>query len=84
FNTAEGYAGMGREAYAPTVFEQLELKYVGSGPYACFLTLDKFLCKNVVMAKGVPAPNGYFISSSQEVDLIAKELNYPVFVKPNF
>ncbi|PIK14798.1 ATP-grasp domain-containing protein [Halobacteriovorax sp. JY17] len=84
FNTAEGYIGMGREAYAPTVFEQLNLKYVGSGPYACFLTLDKFLCKSVVMAKGVPAPKGYFISSSQEIDLIADELNYPVFVKPNF
>lgn len=84
FNTAEGYLGMGREAYAPTVFEQLNLNYVGSGPYACFLTLDKFLCKSVVMSKGVPAPKGYFISSTQEIDLIADELNYPVFVKPNF
>ncbi|WP_127716301.1 ATP-grasp domain-containing protein [Halobacteriovorax sp. HLS] len=84
FNTAEGFAGIGREALAPTVFEQLNMKYVGSGPFACFLTLDKYLTKNVLEKKGVITPESYFISDSREIDSLASELSYPVFVKPNF
>jgi D-alanine-D-alanine ligase len=84
FNTAEGFVGIGREAYAPTVFEQLNLSYVGSGPYACFISLDKFLTKKVVEAKGVQTPDSFFVTNDKEIDTIANELLYPIFVKPNF
>jgi D-alanine-D-alanine ligase len=84
FNTAEGFFGAGREAYAPTVFEQLQLPYVGSGPYACFITLDKFLTKKVVEDKGVNTPESFFVTNKNELETVAGELPYPVFVKPNF
>jgi D-alanine-D-alanine ligase len=84
FNTAEGFAGIGREALAPTVFEQNKIPYVGSGPYACFLTLDKFLTKKMVERYGVLTPESIFISEKKDIQTIAKELPYPVFVKPNF
>lgn len=84
FNTAEGFYGIGRESLAPIVFEQLQLPYVGSGPYSCFLTLDKFLTKQMVASKGVPTPESFFISEKKDVHIIAKEIQYPVFVKPNF
>ncbi len=84
FNTAEGFSGIGREALAPTIFEQVNLKYVGSGPYACFLTLDKYLTKKVLERKGVMTPGSYFISTPLEIESLARELSYPVFVKPNF
>ena len=84
FNTAEGFFGIGRESLAPITFEQLQLPYVGSGPYSCFLTLDKFLTKQMVASKGVPTPDSFFISGKKEINVIAKEVQYPVFVKPNF
>lgn len=84
FNTAEGFKGIAREAYAPTVYDQLNLNYVGSEPYACFLTLDKFLTKKVVDSKGVPVADGFFVSTMGEIEVLSRELDYPVFVKPNF
>src|SRR3989339_240625 len=84
FNTAEGFYGIGRECLAPINFDQLKIPYVGSGPYACFLTLDKFLTKQLVASKGIPTPDSYFISDKKELKIIVKDLQFPVFVKPNF
>jgi len=84
FNTAEGYQGIGRESLGPTIFEQLKLPYVGSGPYGCFLTLDKFLTKQMVASRKVPVVEGYFVNSQEELQSIAKEVFYPAFVKPNY
>jgi len=84
FNTAEGYYGIGRESLGPTLFEQLKIPYVGSGPYGCFLTLDKFLTKQMVASRKVPVVEGYFVNSQEELQSIAKEVYYPAFVKPNY
>jgi D-alanine-D-alanine ligase len=84
FNTAEGYYGIGRESFAPTVFEQLQIPYVGSGPYGCFLTLDKFLTKQMVASRKVPVVEGYFVNALDELQSVAKEMVYPAFVKPNY
>lgn len=84
FNTAEGYHGIGRESLGPTLFEQLQIPYVGSGPYGCFLTLDKFLTKQMVQSRNVPVVEGYFVNTLDELASIAKEVVYPVFVKPNY
>ena len=84
FNTAEGYHGTGRESLGPTVFEQLQLPYVGSGPYGCFLTLDKFLTKQMVASRKVPVIEGYFVNMTDDLANIAKEIVYPAFVKPNY
>ena len=84
FNTAEGFYGIGRESFAPITFEQLKIPYVGSGPYTCFLTLDKFLTKQLLVTKGIPVPEGIYISDKAEIPAVVKDLVYPVFVKPNF
>ncbi len=84
FNTAEGYYGIGRESLGPTLFEQLQLPYVGSGPYGCFLTLDKFLTKQMVATRNVPVIEGYFINSPEDLASVASDMVYPVFVKPNY
>jgi D-alanine--D-alanine ligase len=84
FNTAEGYFGIGRESLCPTIFEQLQMPYVGSGPYGCFLTLDKFLTKQMVASRKVPVIEGYFVNGLEDLTSIAKEMIYPAFVKPNY
>ncbi|MCB0417031.1 MAG: ATP-grasp domain-containing protein [Bdellovibrionaceae bacterium] len=84
FNTAEGYSGIGRESYAPIVFEQLGIPYVGPGPYVCFLTLDKFLTKEMVSHRSVPVVEGTFITRPKELEALAKDIAFPAFVKPNY
>jgi len=84
FNTAEGYFGVGRESLGPTIFEQLQIPYVGSGPYGCFLTLDKFLTKQMVASRGVLVAEGYCINQIEELESVQDEISYPAFVKPNY
>lgn len=84
FNTAEGYYGIGRESLGPTVFEQLQIPYVGSGPYGCFLTLDKFLTKQMVASRKVPVVEGYFVNNLEDLQSILREVIFPAFVKPNY
>lgn len=84
FNTAEGYIGIGRESLGPTVFEQMQMPYVGSGPYGCFLTLDKFLTKQMVATRKVPVVEGYFVNHPDELQSVAREMVFPAFVKPNY
>lgn len=84
FNTAEGFYGVGRESLGPTFFEQLQIPYVGSGPYGCFLTLDKFLTKQMVASRKVPVIEGYFINSNEDLNNVLPEIVFPVFVKPNY
>ncbi|MBI4405623.1 MAG: ATP-grasp domain-containing protein [Deltaproteobacteria bacterium] len=84
FNTAEGYYGIGRESLGPTIFEQLQLPYVGSGPYGCFLTLDKFLTKQMVASRKVPIIEGSFVNTVEELQSISREVVFPAFLKPNY
>lgn len=84
FNTAEGYQGIGRESYGPIVFEQLGIPYLGPGPYVCFLTLDKFLTKQMVAQHKVPVVEGFFVTRLKELETGAQEIIFPAFVKPNY
>ena len=83
-NTAEGFRGIGRESLAPICFEQLGLHYAGPGSYQCFLTLDKYLTKQVVRAAGVLTPESNMVHSLDDLDLVLRDLTFPVFAKPNF
>lgn len=84
FNTAEGLHGVGRESLGPTVCDQLKIPYVGSGPYGCFLTLDKFLTKAMVATRNVPVVEGVFVQTPEDLKAIAGEFPFPAFVKPNY
>ena len=69
---------------APICFEQLGLHYAGPGPYHCFLTLDKYLTKQVVRAAGVLTPESNMVHSLDDLELVLRDLTFPVFAKPNF
>jgi D-alanine-D-alanine ligase len=48
FNTAEGHKGKTREAFFPSLFEELGIPYTGSDAYTLFVTLDKMLTKKIL------------------------------------
>ncbi len=83
-NTAEGFRGIGRESLAPICFEQLGLHYAGPGSYQCFLTLDKYLTKQLVRAAGVLTPESHVVHHLDDLPPVLRELTFPVFAKPNF
>lgn len=83
FNTAEGMKGKYREAFYPSLFEQLEIPHTGADAYVCNVTLDKRLCKVLLEKFGVRTPKWTFVESPKDIDSV-KELRFPIIAKPNF
>src|SRR5688500_18597211 len=85
FNTAEGRGGKMREAFYPTLFEELGIPYTGSDAHAMTLTLDKWLTKLVLGRHGIDTPRGRLVKPDTLADLLEQGagLAYPIVVKPN-
>jgi D-alanine--D-alanine ligase len=84
FNTAEGRRGRMRRAFYPQLCDELGLPATGSDPYALAVTLDKALTKKVLLAHGVPSPQGRLMTRASLHAGGLDELVYPVIVKPNY
>ncbi len=84
FNTAEGYKGKTREAFYPSLFDELGVPFTGSDAYTLCITLDKMLTKRVLSAYGVPTPRARLVSRATIESGALDDMVYPVIVKPNF
>ncbi len=84
FNTGEGYSGVARESFGPSVFEELGIPFVGTGSRGCLLTLDKAETKRVVESVGARVVPGRLVLRAEELAAAGEAIGYPVFVKPNF
>ena len=79
FNMAYGIQGQSRYTHIPAMLEMLGVPYVGSGPAAHAIALDKVMSKIVFLQHRLPTPTFWMFSSPDEN---LKEVNYPVIVKP--
>jgi D-alanine-D-alanine ligase len=87
FNTAEGRRGRTREAFYPSLFEELGFPYTGSDAYVLTVTLDKWLTKLVLGQKGIDTPRGRLVTPEEFrrlKDPGSLGLAFPVIVKPNY
>nr|MBA3503812.1 D-alanine--D-alanine ligase [Deltaproteobacteria bacterium] len=85
FNTAEGANGRMREAFYPSLFEELGIPYTGSDAYTNAITLDKWLTKLVLQRAGIDTARGQFVTPRNFEDVTERGLGlaFPVIVKPN-
>jgi D-alanine-D-alanine ligase len=84
FNTAEGHKGRTREAFYPSLFEELGIPFTGSEAYTLAITLDKMLTKRILSSYGVPTPRARLVTRSTIESGSLDDLAFPVIVKPNF
>ncbi len=82
FNVAEGYKSAAREAFYPSLFEQLGFKYCGPGPTELLICLNKHLTKYLLASNGIRVAQGVVLHEPS-VDVLS-DMAYPVIVKPNF
>src|SRR5215216_1307322 len=85
FNTAEGHSGRMREAFYPSLFEELGIPYTGSDAYTNAVTLDKWLTKLLVQRAGIDTARGMLVTPRNFDQVIERGagLAFPVIVKPN-
>lgn len=79
----------GEDGTIQGIFEMTGVPYVGCDVLAAALTMDKTVCKHVLMANGIPVIEGVWFTSDDWLRdseaLIARsesQLGYPVIVKP--
>jgi D-alanine-D-alanine ligase len=80
FNVSYGIQGQARYTHVPSILEMVGIPYVGSGPLAHALALDKVVTKMIFQQQGLPTPD-FRVINPWEADS-APDLPYPLIVKP--
>ena len=81
FNIAEGIWGEDREAQIPAMLEMLQIPYVGSGPLAQAICLNKAFTKEILLHHKIPTPNFQLFRTGEEK--LKTSLKLPLIIKPN-
>jgi D-alanine-D-alanine ligase len=79
FNMAYGIQGQSRYTHIPAMLEMLGVPYVGSGPQAHAVALDKIMTKIVLQQHQLPTPQFWFFTNQDEK---MSDITFPVIVKP--
>ena len=79
FNVSYGLQGQARYAHVPGILEMVGVPYVGSGPLAHSLALDKVVAKMIFVQRGLPTPPFALLETP---DGPLPEIEYPLIVKP--
>ena len=80
FNLSYGIQGQARYTHVPSILEMVGIPYVGSGPLAHGLALDKVVAKMIFRQHNLPTPD-FTVLNSWEDDL-PDDLSFPLIVKP--
>ncbi len=81
FNVAEGVDGTAREALYPAIYKHLRIPHTGGGASLLFIELDKRLSERLLEVRGIRVPKGRLLTPDERE---LPDLDYPLFVKPNF
>jgi D-alanine-D-alanine ligase len=79
FNLSYGIQGQARYTHVPGILEMAGIPYVGSGPLAHSLALDKVVSKIIFRQHGIPTPD---FSVLESPDSGIPDLAFPVIAKP--
>ncbi len=79
FNLSYGIQGQARYTHVPGILEMVGVPYVGSGPLAHSLALDKVVAKMLFVQNDVPTPAFAVLDNS---GFEMPELEFPLIVKP--
>ncbi len=79
FNLSYGIQGQARYTHIPSILEMVGIPYVGSGPLAHSLSLDKVVTKMMLRQRNLPTPDFAVLDSP---GFECPVLPYPLIVKP--
>jgi D-alanine-D-alanine ligase len=79
FNLSYGIQGQARYTHVPGILEMVGIPYVGSGPLAHSLALDKVVAKVIFKQNGLPTPD---FAVLQNPGFEMPDLAFPLIVKP--
>ena len=72
----------GEDGVIQSVLEILQLPYTGSGVLASAIAMDKLRCKELLQGTGLPTPVYMKLEETTDMNLVVKNLSFPLMVKP--
>jgi D-alanine-D-alanine ligase len=79
FNLSYGIQGQARYTHVPGILEMVGIPYIGSGPLAHSLALDKVVAKMIFKQNGIPTPD-FAVLDGPGFEM--PDLTFPLIVKP--
>jgi len=79
FNISYGIQGQARYTHIPSILEMVGIPYVGSGPLAHSLSLDKVVAKMMFRQQDIPTPDFAVLDAP---GFKTPKLEFPLIVKP--
>jgi len=79
FNLSYGIQGQARYTHVPGILEMIGIPYIGSGPLAHSLALDKVVAKMIFRQNNLPTPDFAVLDNP---DFTMPDLAFPLIVKP--
>lgn len=79
FNLSYGIQGQARYTHVPGILEMVGIPYIGSGPLAHSLALDKVVAKIIFRQNGLPTPD-FAVLDAPGFDM--PDIKFPLIVKP--
>lgn len=79
FNLSYGIQGQARYTHVPSILEMVGIPYIGSGPLAHSLALDKVVAKMIFIQKGIPTPD-FAVLDAPGFEM--PDMKFPLIVKP--
>ncbi|KPK24923.1 MAG: hypothetical protein AMJ61_13160 [Desulfobacterales bacterium SG8_35_2] len=79
FNLSYGIQGQARYTHVPGILEMVGIPYIGSGPLAHSLALDKVVAKMIFKQNDLPTPD---FAVLDDPGFIMPDLTFPLIVKP--
>lgn len=77
------HGGMGEDGRLQATLDSFGIRYTGSGFAACLMAMDKAITRQVLVADGVPMPDGISVNVSEtDAAQIAEQIGLPCVVKP--
>jgi D-alanine-D-alanine ligase len=76
------HGAYGEDGTVQGLLEMAGVPYVGSGVFASAAAMDKHHMKQLLGAAGLPVPSYVVVRRGQSIPAAARELGWPVFVKP--
>ena len=80
FNILHGTYG--EDGAVQGALELLGIPYTGSGVAASAIGMDKYRCKLIWQALGLPVPEFAVLHEDSDFDAVEQQLGLPMFVKP--
>ncbi len=71
----------GEDGKIQSILNMLNIKYTGSDPITCSITMNKYFTKSILKSNGFKTPEFMIVDSSTQYEHIIKELKEPFVLK---